>query len=120
MFSHDLGGKRAGPGTLDEYYRPVPPGILADIKTFFGLDERFPFDQLYVRSGEEFPKSICYLTRTIKTNIVDKDIKHDLKVRSLCTFYCIYCHSVSPVESSKPRAEKKALLSRKVWPEYGL
>lgn len=92
-------GRKTSSSPSNEYYRPVRPGILADIKTFFGLDERFPFDQLYVRSGEEFPKSICYLTRTIKTNIVDKDIKHDLKVRSLCTFYFIYCHPVSPVEN---------------------
>ena len=92
-------GRKTTSSPSNEYYRPVPPGILADIKIFFGLDERFPFDQLYVRSGEEFPKSICYLTRTIKTNIVDKDIKHDLKVRSLCTFYFFYCHPVSPVEN---------------------
>ena len=59
----------------------TPAPLLEDIKGFFGIDaERFPFDQLYVRSGEEVPKCITYLTRTIKTQIVDKDVHHDLKV----------------------------------------
>lgn len=63
-----------------EYYRPVDTAFMTGVKSFFEVNDDFPFDQLFTRN-EGAAKTITYLTKTVKENVIDGGRQDRLKVR---------------------------------------
>lgn len=62
-----------------EFYRPVSSEMVTDVKKFFGINDSFPFDQLFTRN-EGTAKTVTYVTKTVKENILDGGKQDRLKV----------------------------------------
>jgi tRNA (cytosine34-C5)-methyltransferase len=75
-----------------EYYRPVSNEIITDVKKFFELSDEFPFDQLFTRN-EGAAKSITYLTKTVKENVIDSARQDRLKVTHT-HIWCLFTLSI--------------------------
>jgi hypothetical protein len=75
-----------------EFYRPVSNELIADVKKFFEISDEFPFDQLFTRN-EGAAKSITYLTKTVKENVIDSARQDRLKVTHT-HIWCLFTLSI--------------------------
>mmetsp|Transcript_23203 Transcript_23203/g.30241 ORF Transcript_23203/g.30241 Transcript_23203/m.30241 type:complete len:746 (-) Transcript_23203:98-2335(-) len=77
----DSGGDKGGmkPPVFGEHYCAVGDDVVSDLRSFFGLSEDFPSDQLYTRN-EGACKTVTFLTKTVKNTVIDNDQQARLKI----------------------------------------